>query len=292
MKNTTVFLLCLVVFLALCLDGTDAKRERNVQKRNNNNRPANKRIAKRKNGNGKRRGQGKRGKKGTRRQKKRTNGCARQSTTFCPAEKAMALNLMYNKVANFFKQVNRAKNFAKIMEKKKGKKDDFANDAAILEDAVGGNLSAPACTRAGRSSDAKDQGELLKNCSNSIEESCADVTINTTVTGDCDTKMKAFETKVTECKTSDDCTCWTAALAMKSDLTPCNALDELNRVKALKDSCVSNFGDCKKAQDSAVELTATCPASQPSNMMTTMAAKRRRLVADILAKSLIHYNSN
>merc|ERR1711976_952038 len=120
--------------------------------------------------------------KNTRRTKK--TGCARQSTTFCPAERAQALNLMYNKVANFFKQLQRAKNFGKIMEKKKGKKDDFANDAAILEDAVGGNLSAPACTRRERSSDAQDKGELLKNCSNSIKESCADVTINSTVTGD------------------------------------------------------------------------------------------------------------
>jgi len=195
---------------------------------------------------------------------------------------------LYNKVANFFKQLQRAKNWGKIIEKKKAKKDDTAADAAILEEAVGGNLSAPACPSRKRSSEAKDQGEVLKNCSNSIKESCADITIDTTVTGDCDTKMKAFETKVTECKSSDSCTCWTEALAMKSDISGCSAMEEMDRVKGLKDSCVSKFGDCKKAQDSAVELTATCPASQPS-VMTTMAARRGRLVADMLAKSLIHY---
>ena len=73
--------------------------------------------------------------------------CARQSTyTFCPAEKAQALNIYYNKMTNYFKQLKRAENWASIVVKKKGKKDSFVNDALILEDAVGGNLSAPACS--------------------------------------------------------------------------------------------------------------------------------------------------
>ena len=74
-----------------------------------------------------------------------SSGCARQST-FCPAEKAQALNIYYNKMTNFFKQLKRAENWASIVVKKKGKKDSFVNDALILEDAVGGNLSAPACS--------------------------------------------------------------------------------------------------------------------------------------------------
>ena len=74
-----------------------------------------------------------------------SSGCTRQST-FCPAEKAQALNIYYNKMTNFFKQLKRAENWASIVVKKKGKKDSFVNDALILEDAVGGNLSAPACS--------------------------------------------------------------------------------------------------------------------------------------------------
>ena len=74
-----------------------------------------------------------------------SSGCARQST-FCPAEKAQALNIYYNKMTNYFKQLKRAENWANIVVKKKGKKDSFVNDALILEDAVGGNLSAPACS--------------------------------------------------------------------------------------------------------------------------------------------------
>ena len=84
--------------------------------------------------------------------RKSNNNCVgRQTDTFCPAEKAQTLNLLYNKVANFFKQLNRAKAFAKTVKNKKGKKDDFTNDAIILEDAVGGNFSAPACSSNARS---------------------------------------------------------------------------------------------------------------------------------------------
>ena len=83
--------------------------------------------------------------------KSNTKCSGRQTDTFCPAEKAQALNLLYNKVANFFKQLNRAKAFAKTVKNKKGKKDDFTNDAIILEDAIGGNFSAPACSSNARS---------------------------------------------------------------------------------------------------------------------------------------------
>merc|ERR1719433_309250 len=123
--------------------------------------------------------------------KKATTKCSRQTDTFCPAEKAQALNIFYNKMTNFFKQLKRSENFANIVSKKKAKKDSFTNDAIILEDAVGGNFSAPSCSsNARQSSSAGEKGQLLKNCTNSITEACADITIDTTVSGDCNTKMK------------------------------------------------------------------------------------------------------
>ena len=71
----------------------------------------------------------------------------------------------------------------------------------------------------------------------------------------------------------------------------------MDRVQGLKTACLSQFSECKKAQDAAVELTATCPATQitmttMSTMttgaaMTTMSAKRRRLIADILKRNVI-----
>ena len=76
---------------------------------------------------------------------KQRSECSRQTTTFCPAEKALALKMLYGQVANFFRQLKRAENHAKIVSKKKGKKDNFESDAAILQEAVGGSFSAPSC---------------------------------------------------------------------------------------------------------------------------------------------------
>ena len=66
-----------------------------------------------------------------------------------------------------------------------------------------------------QSSAAGEKGQKLKNCTNSIAEACADITLDANVTGDCNTKMEAFQTKVTECKTADACTCWKEAFVMK-----------------------------------------------------------------------------
>ena len=86
-----------------------------------------------------------RSKKRANRKSKTSSGCSRQSTTFCPAEKALALKLLHGQVKNFVKQIKRAENHAKIVSKKKAKQADFESHAAILQDAVGGNISAPSC---------------------------------------------------------------------------------------------------------------------------------------------------
>lgn len=149
--------------LILCLTSADAdanaKRRNNkggnveksgksksARRRNMNRKP----MKQKKKGASKNRGKNKRNNK--RKQKKSRNlkkgtrkNCARQSA-FCPAEKAQALNIYYNKMANYFKQLKRAENWAKIVLKKKEKKDGFVNDALILEDAVGGDVSAPVCS--------------------------------------------------------------------------------------------------------------------------------------------------
>merc|ERR1719464_260631 len=256
MNKTILFTFCLGLVLILCLTSADA--DANAKRRNNKRKQKKSRNLK----------------KGTRK------NCARQSA-FCPAEKAQALNIYY-------KQLKRAENWAKTVLKKKEKKDGFVNDALILEDAVGGDVSAPVCSSNARSASAS--GATLKNCSASIEDSCADISIDASVSGDCKTKMETFQTKVDGCKTSDDCACWIEAFAMKSDLSSCEAKTEMDRVQGPKTSCLSKFSECKQAQDAAVELTAPCPASQTTMTtgaaMTTMAAKRRKLIANILHRNV------
>merc|ERR1719154_783431 len=57
-------------------------------------------------------------------------------------------------------------------------------------------------------------------------------------------------------------------MAMRSAISQCNALKESNSVKTKKKSCLDTFSNCKKAQDSAVEYTATCPA--PISVVTSI----------------------
>jgi len=188
--------------------------------------------------------------------------CSRQST-FCPVEKATSLKLLYNQVYNFKKQLKRAQNQAKIVQKKKVKNNIFMKDALILTDIVGGNLTDPACSAAAATersaSQASSAGSILAACSASITTSCQDITINATLTGSCSATMTAYENKIVECRSSG-CSCWTEAVAMKSDVTRCNAVTESDNVKIKKKTCLKTFSGCKKAQDSAVEYTATCPA--------------------------------
>merc|ERR1712066_713525 len=259
--------LCLVLLIVLAADGKKNAGSRQLRFKNSGESAAGKPRRQKKKENrrksasdgGKRRGQMKKAKRKGPSKKSQSNDCSRQSSSFCPAEKALSLKILYGQVANFFRQLKRAENHAKIVSKKKGKKDNFMNDAAILQDAVGGNFSAPSCASSGRSaSSAGEKGQLLANCTNSIGEACADIAVNTSLLADCKTT------------------------------------DEMNRVKALKSHCLSKFGDCKKAQDSAVEFTASCPTPSSVTTMsgiTTMAAKRRKMLQSILAKSIIRRNT-
>merc|ERR1711892_91692 len=204
--------------------------------------------------------------------------CSRQST-FCPVEKATSLKLLYNQVYNFKKQLKRAQNQAKIVQKKKLKNNIFMKDAMILTDIVGGNLTDPTCSATAATkrsaSQASSAGSTLAACSASITTSCQDITINATLTGSCSATMTAYEKKIAECRSSG-CSCWTEAVAMKSDVTRCNAVTESDTVKTKKKTCLKTFSGCKKAQDSAVEYPATCSApvtststtSSPSNATT------------------------
>ena len=154
--------------LILCLTSADANADakRKNNKGGNVERSEKRKSARRRNKNrklmnqkkkGSSKSKGKKKQNKKRKQKKSRNlkkgssrsNCARQSA-FCPSEKAQALNIYYNKMTNYFKQLKRAENWAKIVVKKKEKKDGFVNDALILEAAVGGDISAPVCNSRAR----------------------------------------------------------------------------------------------------------------------------------------------
>jgi len=213
-----------------------------------------------------------------------------RATATCPTEKATSLKLLYNQVYNFKKQLKRAQNQANIVKKKKAKKDNFAKDAAILTDVVGGNLTNPICSGSS-ATNAASLASTLSSCSSSITTSCEDITINSTLTGSCSDTMSTFEAILTTCKTDDSCTCWNEAFAMKSSITGCSAVEEANSVKSKKKSCLKIFSSCKSAQDSAVHYTATCPATTTvPTVSTTKSARRRNFVEKLLARNLIRHS--
>merc|ERR1711915_1101706 len=201
---------------------------------------------------------------------KRQINCARQENdVFCPQQKAISLKLLYNQVTNFNKQLKRAKNQAKIVARKKAKANQFMKDAMIMTDVVGGDLTSPSCKSKRSASNAASAGSKLANCNNDISQSCEDISINSTLSGRCSETMNTFTSKVTTCKTDYSCTCWREAAEMKASIAQCDALEEADAVKAKKKSCLSTFSACKKAQDSAVEYTATCPVKITSNTSTS-----------------------
>merc|ERR1712062_559925 len=153
------FSLFLVLLIVLVADGRKRNKEGGVQKqggkwkgkgaKGQGRKLKSRKLQKRRRG-------GKKVKKQTRRRKENPRGgktrsqkenCRQATSTFCPADKALSLKLLYNQVANFFRQLKRAENHAKIVSKKKDKKDVFASDAAILQEAVGGSFSAPSTER-------------------------------------------------------------------------------------------------------------------------------------------------
>merc|ERR1711920_1022466 len=137
MNKTILFTFCLGLVLILCITTADADAVSKRQNKNSKNvgKSGKGKVNRRRSKNNRRMKKQKKGssKKGSTRNSG-SSGCGRQSSTFCPAEKAQALNIYYNKMANYFKQLKRAENWAKIVSKKKGKKDNFVNDALILED--------------------------------------------------------------------------------------------------------------------------------------------------------------
>jgi len=249
---------------------TQNNSKRRFAKKNRNQKKLKRRSSKNKNKKNRKRGKQsvvnkKKSSKKKSKESKVAINCARQENeVFCPQQKAISLKLLYNQVTDFKKQLKRAENQAKIVRRKKAKANQFMKDAMIMTDVVGGDLASPSCKSKRSASNAASTGSKLANCSNDISKSCADISINLTLSGSCSTRMDTFTSKVKTCKTDDSCTCWTETAKMKASIAQCNALKEADAVKVKKKSCLSTFSACKKAQDSAVEYTATCPVNSTS----------------------------
>ena len=81
----------------------------------------------------------------------------------------------------------------------------------------------------------------------------------------------------------------------RGEIDKCSAKDEAKLVKAKKKTCLDAFVVCKKAQDSAVKYTATCPSKNSSTTAMSTAsnaksARRRNIVEKFLARNLMRHS--
>merc|ERR1711992_456269 len=175
-----------------------------------------------------------------------------------------------NQILNFQKQKARIESHNRTANNKMKKRDSFQAVASTLLEAIGGNLNSPTCkdsTSSRMAATAVDTVNTLANCSSVISESCT-IYNTTTITAlqDCHDLFQNFKSVSANCRTSNTdngpvaCACWfNAYLGMrKLKEENCDAQPTAKAVKATRNNCITVFLKCKKAEDLAVSLVATC----------------------------------
>merc|ERR1712123_354907 len=206
--------------------------------------------------------------------KNRPRKCERQTgadDTTCLANIELAMDYEGKQIKHFKNQKKRVEDFAKLIQNKGGKKDNFQNTTTYMKEALGSDNSCNGTTNKTDAEDAVSTHATLSNCSTSVESGCAipTTTYNTTELSSCETSLTAIATKNAECyklttSTSPDlsaaCTCWKAAAALVTETKAlkCSAKSSYDTISALKKTCLSKFSDCKKAEDASVGLIQVC----------------------------------
>jgi len=188
-----------------------------------------------------------------------------------------------NQVANYLKQSKILLSHKKQTGNKLSKKGEFEEAALHILWAVGGDIRKPKCGY--NSSDLltryKNQRDLktslanydkLKNCSAAIRESCTtpNKTYNATTEEKlqtCNKTMEEFRVTVENCINKKDdknsiaqCGCWSTAKSDMDDIKTlkCATKEKQKEITNNKKKCIKVFGNCKKMEDSSVELIHKC----------------------------------
>jgi len=224
------------------------------------------------------------------RQQRQTTCGTSQVNDTCLNNAVNALNFEKNQIQNFFKQKTRVTNHNKTKSNKLGKKGEFEDAAKYLLQALGGDINNPTCGESGTAQkarsakSAKENYNLLLNCSESIKEACTmpKMTFNATVKEKMDKCAFIFnksKTAANDCRTNKAylsngtaaCSCWSkAAIGItEAKKEGCSAESTAKAVKKAKQKCIAAFGKCKKAEDAAVGLIHTCMAGEVKNISAT-----------------------
>merc|ERR1719460_2455698 len=187
----------------------------------------------------------------------------------CLTTAIQLLKFQKDNVNNFLARHTRQIKQNALTTKKQGKKGEFAEPAARLIQAGGGNKSNLTCGGSTTSTGAKqllNLTNLLDGCSAAIKKECTPPSgINQTFMSECYEKSKGFNTTLSGCvstalKGSDPCSCFTDTklVGAMTNLKPCKGKDEAKLAAKARTACLTQMRACNSYVELAGRLQYTC----------------------------------
>ena len=184
-------------------------------------------------------------------------------------------------VGNFKRQNARSTKHSSVGDKKHGKKGVFAPAAHRLVEAGGDNKTNLSCGGQYGNEGAmqlQNLTKLLFDCEKDINDSCNPANYpkhNDTLLTTCANLTEEFEKEAGACmkksvgKTDDDeyaeaCACWESEMLMmmSTSVGDCKIQDTQKEITKQKAACTSAFAKCRKYEDEALSVLATCSQSK------------------------------
>ena len=184
-------------------------------------------------------------------------------------------------VGNFKRQNARSTKHSSVGDKKHGKKGVFAPAAHRLVEAGGDNKTNLSCGGQYGNEGAmqlQNLTKLLFDCEKDINDSCNPANYpkhNDTLLATCANLTEEFEKEAGACmkksvgKTDDDeyaeaCACWESEMLMmmSTSVGDCKIQDTQKEITKQKAACTSAFAKCRKYEDEALSVLATCSQSK------------------------------
>merc|ERR1712088_850024 len=187
----------------------------------------------------------------------------------CLTKAIKLLKFQKDNVNNFLTRHTRQLKQNALSTKKQGKKGEFAEPAARLIQAGGGNKSNLTCGGSTTSAGAiqlLNLTTLLDGCSAAIKDACTPPSgINQTFMSECFDKSKGFNTTLSGCVStamsgSDPCSCFTDAklVGAMTNLKPCKGKDEAKLAAKARTKCLTQMRACNGYVEQAGRLQYTC----------------------------------
>jgi len=204
----------------------------------------------------------------------------------CLTTAVQLLKFQKDNVNNFLARHTRQIKQNALTTKKQGKKGEFAEPAARLIQAGGGNKSNLTCGGSTTSAGAKqllNLTNLLDGCSAAIKDACTPPSgINQTFMTECYEKSKGYNTTLSGCVStaisgSDPCSCFTDAklVGAMTNLKTCKGTTEAKLAAKARTKCLNQMRACNGYVEQAGRLQYTC-----------------KYTADDLKKTLAQINAN